>query len=347
MPKRIVVCSDGTWLTPEHAHKGVFTPSNVYKMACAIAPRTSTGTEQIVFYDKGVGTNGGLDRLTGGAFGQGLFQNIEEAYAFLVHNYAEGDEIYFFGFSRGAFTVRSTAGLLRKCGLLQKLHADKFQDAYRLYHKRDAAPDTPEATEFRKNFAREVGIKFIGVWDTVGALGVPFSFLRSLTKHRYEFHDVKLSHIVEHAYHAVAIDERRKPFRPTLWEITKNDQQHVEQVWFAGVHSDVGGGFQDSRLADLTFKWMKEKAEACGLELDPAYVERAIKPAYAGKLHRSKTTFLLKMIGADYLRPIEQNANTAEAIHDSAFERYDDVALSYRPANLTEYVVTRGLRPKR
>ena len=346
MPKRIAVCSDGTWFTPEHKHKGVLTPSNVYKIACAIAPRASDGKDQIVLYDQGVGTHWGLDRLTGGAFGQGLFKNIEDAYSFLVHNYAEGDEIFFFGFSRGAYTVRSTVGLLRKCGLLRKLHADKFQDAYKLYRMRDSTPDTPEAIHFRNSFAREVGVKFIGVWDTVGALGIPFGVFRSLTKHRYQFHDVRLSRIVEHAYHAVAIDERRKPFRPTLWKVRNTKQQHVEQVWFAGVHSDVGGGFQDGRLADVTFMWMKEKAEACGLAIDHAYVEKTIMPAYAGKLHQLGNALLYKLIGADYVRPIGRGEDAAEAIHLSALDRYDDVALSYRPANLTEYVVTRGLRPK-
>ncbi len=345
MPKRLILCSDGTWFTSEHRHKKIAAPSNVYKIACAIAPLAGDGKDQIVLYDPGVGTHWGLDRLTGGAFGQGLFKNIAEAYSFLVHNYAAGDEIYFFGFSRGAYTVRSTTGLMRKCGLLQKIHADKFQEAYQLYRKRDSTPDTPDAISFRQSYAREVGIKFIGVWDTVGALGIPFGFFRSLTKHRHEFHDVKLSRIVEHAYHAIAIDERRLPFRPTLWEIKGNDRQTVEQVWFAGVHNDVGGGYQDCRLADISYMWMKEKAEACGLDVDPMYIARAIKPNYSGKLHQRKN-LLYKLLGADRLRPIAERANTAEAVHASVLERYDDAAISYRPANLTEYITSRGLRPK-
>jgi uncharacterized protein (DUF2235 family) len=154
MSKRIVICSDGTWFTPEHRSKGVVTPSNVYKMACAVKPRAGDDKAQIVLYNKGVGTGGIWDRFAGGAFGRGLFKNIEDVYFFLVHNYTPGDEIYLFGFSRGAYTVRSTAGLIRKCGLLHKIHADKFGDAYKLYRRRDATPDTPEAINFREDNAQ-------------------------------------------------------------------------------------------------------------------------------------------------------------------------------------------------
>jgi uncharacterized protein (DUF2235 family) len=345
MSKRIVICSDGTWFTPEHKFKGVITPSNVYKMACAIKPRADD-KEQIVLYDKGVGTGGIWDRFAGGAFGRGLFKNIEDAYFFLVHNYTEGDEIYLFGFSRGAYTVRSTAGLIRKCGLLRKIHADKFDDAYKLYRRRDATPDTPEAIKFREDYALNVRIRFIGVWDTVGALGIPFGFLAFLTKSRYEFHDVRLSRIVENGFHAIAIDERRKPYKPTLWEIQPDTTQHIEQVWFAGVHNNIGGGYPDSRLSDLAFHWMKEKAEACGLALDAVYIEQLIKPNYAGEIYRSKIAGLYKLVGADYVRPIAQRENTAEFVHTSAYERFDDETLAYHPGNLIDYAVRRGRRPK-
>ncbi len=346
MSKRIVVCSDGTWLTPEHTDEGVIAPSNVYKMASAIMPLALDGKPQVVFYDKGVGTSWGLDRLTGGAFGRGLFTNVQDAYRFIVNNYAEEDEIYLFGFSRGAYTVRSTAGLIRKCGLLYKIEADKFLDAYLLYRKKDPTPDTPEAIAFRHAYAREIRIKFIGVWDTVGALGIPIGFLRFLTKHRYEFHDVKLSRIVENAYHAVAIDERRKPYKPTLWETSKVENQKVEQVWFAGVHSNIGGGYQDSRLSDLTFMWIKEKAESCGLEFDSTYIAKIIKPSYTGEIQHSKMAIFYKMVGADYIRPIAQRDNTAESVHPSAYARYEDETLAYKPENLVDYIERHGLQAK-
>ncbi|MCG3119224.1 MAG: hypothetical protein ALAOOOJD_01583 [bacterium] len=342
MSKRIVICSDGTWFTPEHKAKGVIAPSNVYKMACAITPQAADGNVQIVFYDKGVGTGWGLDRLTGGAFGQGLFDNIKDAYFFLVQNYADGDEIYFLGFSRGAYTVRSTVGLIRKCGLLHKIHADKFIDAYRLYRRRDPTPDAPDAIQFRKDYAREIRVKFIGVWDTVGALGIPFGFLRFLTRSRYQFHDVKLSGIVENAYHAVAIDEQRTAFKPTLWELPHLADQKVEQVWFAGVHNNIGGGYQDSGLSDLAFLWIKEKAASCGLRFDPAYIEKTIKPDYAGVIPHSFTAIFYKMVGANKPRAIAQHTGTAESVHPSALARFNDATFGYHPKNLIDYLKLRG-----
>ncbi len=127
MSKRIIVCADGTW-----NWIGQRFPTNVVKLARAIAPTAPDGISQVVFYDQGVGTGNILDKLTGGAFGNGLEQNLSDNYHFLMHNYAEGDDLFFFGFSRGSYTVRSLAGLIRKCGILHKVHADKFHDAYSL-----------------------------------------------------------------------------------------------------------------------------------------------------------------------------------------------------------------------
>jgi len=272
--KHLIVCCDGTWNTPEQSENGQICPTNVVKMASALTPLARDGTPQIVFYHDGVGTSSGFDlsHWIGGAFGAGLSKIILDAYRFLVDNYSDGDELYFFGFSRGAYTVRSLAGLVRNCGLLKKIHAEKIPDAYGLYRREDrpAEPDGEEARTFREQFSREVTIKCIGVWDTVGALGIPDHVLRHLTEQRWQFHDVKLSRIVEHAYHALAIDERREDFRPTLWEQQPDaGNQTLEQVWFAGVHCNVGGGYEESGLSDLAFLWMKAQAETCGLTFDP------------------------------------------------------------------------------
>ena len=338
MFKRIIICSDGTWFTPEHKHQGAVTPSNVYKMTCAIAPQARDGTPQVVFYSKGVGTSWGLNRFFGGAFGSGLFKNIDAAYSFLVQNYAEGDEIYFLGFSRGAYTVRSTVGLIRKCGLLQKIHSERFAEAYELYRRRDLVADTPEAKRFREDYAREVRIKFLGVWETVGALGIPLGVLGGLTRKRYLFHDVRLSRIVENAYHAVAIDERRKPFTPALWEVTDSAQQNVEQVWFAGVHNNVGGGYRDHGLSDIAFLWMQEKAAACGLSFDETYIKKILAPNYAGGINRSKTLLFYRLLGAAKFRAIAQQNAAHESLHDSARRRFHDEALAYKPPNLADYL---------
>ena len=149
--KRIVICSDGTWNTADQKNGGEYRPTNVVKMARTISAVSKDGISQVVFYDEGVGADKwGLDRLTGGAFGRGLDKNIEDAYRFLMRNYIKGDEIFLFGFSRGAYTVRSLAGLIRNCGLLKPINADKFKDAYDLYISK-SHPDSEYSKKFRKN----------------------------------------------------------------------------------------------------------------------------------------------------------------------------------------------------
>lgn len=331
--KRIVVCSDGTWNTADGKSEGAFRPSNVVKMSHTVAPQAPDGTTQIVFYDEGLGTHWGIDRLTGGAFGKGISKNIADAYRFLVNNYTEGDEIFLFGFSRGAYTVRSTAGLIRKCGLLRKEEASRFQEAYRIYRKRDSTPDTAEAQEFRGNYSRHVRIKFMGVWDTVGALGIPVGGLRSLTRHRHQFHNVELSRQVDYAYQALAIDEKRHPFRPTLWKTGEAPGQTVEQVWFAGCHSDVGGGPPDTSLSDKTLSWMLNKSQQCGLALSAAALDR-IDLRRIGELQESKRG-LYRFTAAHY-REIGREDPLTESVHMSVAERWR-LRQDYRPRNLEEY----------
>ena len=334
MSKRLVICSDGTWNTPDQKDRGKYRPSNVVKIARAVAPFGKDGKTQIVFYDKGVGTGWGLDRLTGGAFGQGLNDNIKDAYRFLIHNYEGGDEIFFFGFSRGVYTVRSTAGFIRNSGLLKKIHADKIPEAFELYRSRKLAPASQEAKDFRKDYSREIRINFIGVWDTVGSLGIPIHGLKFLTRRRHQFHDVMLSSYVDNAFHALAVDEKRKPFKPTLWETKKLDYQRVEQVWFAGVHTNIGGGYEDSGLSDIAFTWMKERAGECGLSFDEEYIKKVIKPEVKGELRNSKKG--LFVFFPSYTRPIGQGKNSEESVSSSVEERVEMLS-SYRPKNYLIY----------
>ncbi len=339
MPKRLVICCDGTWNSPDQRDRGQVRPGNVAKIALATLTHDANGTEQKVFYDKGVGTGAGLDRLFGGAFGLGLSRNISDAYRYLVKNYAEGNEIFIFGFSRGAYTARSLGGLIRKCGVLRREHAGRYRDAYRLYRRRDSAshPNAIEAQLFRKTYSHETRIRFIGVWDTVGALGIPVRGCRFLNRLlRQEFHDVKLSSTVDHAYHAVAIDEKRKPFMPTLWEQQSHAiGQKMEQVWFAGVHSNIGGGYEDTGLSDIAFLWMKQKAEAVGLAFDENWIGQNIRPNAFGELRDSKTG-LYKLTG-DYHRPIGVKLGGNEMVHAEAMARYKKDS-GYRPEKLVEYL---------
>lgn len=261
------------------------------------------GSSQIVEYDAGVGTQW-YDKASGGALGAGLSHNVRQAYKFLLENYKPGDEIYLFGFSRGAYTARSLCGFIQLVG--QLADKDDVKKAHLYYHifKQDNKDSLLEKILVPKSVG-PMPIKFIGVFDTVGALGIPFEIkdrlmddtdisLSDKIKNSIDkagdwlrrpikgFHNTNLGANVEFGYHALAIDERREIFRPCLWtkmpgEAVQFDTQHrirkvpqqVEQVWFSGVHSDVGGGYNESeehgRLANIPLLWMIEKAMVTGL----------------------------------------------------------------------------------
>ena len=269
--RRLVVCCDGTWNDPRDG-------TNVRKLWESVA-RTPEQPEP--YYDEGVGAIVG-QRILGGAFGQGLSRNIREAYRWLATHYQQDDELFFFGFSRGAFTVRSLVGFVRACGLLRADDLDSLDDAYDLYRKADGA-DAEELRAFRAGHnvrtIDSLNVAFLGVWETVGALGIPVVGLRSLlARRRWKFHDYRLSSHVKRAYQALAIDEKRTPFLAALWcvpeetedvRIARRSEQHVEQVWFAGSHSDVGG-----RRATLALEWMMNKAKEAGLEFDKGALDR-------------------------------------------------------------------------
>jgi uncharacterized protein (DUF2235 family) len=284
MKKRLIVCCDGTWNWPDQ--KG--NPTNVVKMTRAILPVAADGTVQTVFYDAGVGTGNLLDRLGGGMLGMGLADNVKQAYASLALNYAPGDEVFFFGFSRGAFTVRSLGGLIGLVGILDKRHMDKFHYAWDYYRTPPPRRTSQQRAEFLARFGdappQKMRIDFIGVWDTVGALGIPFGPLRFVGKRKFQFHNTNLGDNVAHAYQALAIDERRRVFAPAVWKREANleerlraygiHEQVIEQSWLSGAHSNVGGGYPDTGLSDLAFVWMARKAQLCGLALDEEYVQQ-------------------------------------------------------------------------
>jgi uncharacterized protein (DUF2235 family) len=257
MPRKLAVLFDGTWNTTKDR-------TNVIRLSELIAATGSDGGEQLPpFYDKGVGTHV-LDRLSGGVFGYGLSENIRDGYRWLAENFRPGDELFLFGFSRGAYTARSLAGLIRKCGILRSADKGLIQQAYDLYRDKDIHPDKPEATAFRASFAQETRIRFIGVWDTVGSLGIPATGV-PFSRDFYQWHDTELSKIVDYAYHALAIDEHRKDFAPAVWTLRKPENLDVEQRWFIGAHSNVGGGYRNDPLPNLALAWLQQKAAAAGL----------------------------------------------------------------------------------
>ncbi len=285
MAKNIVFLADGTWTRPSHRDRGVEAPTNVWKTAERLL---NDGEHQLVMYDEGVGTGGLADRLTGGVFGRGLSANVKQGYRFICDHYEKRDRIFLFGFSRGAYTVRSLGGLIYASGILEDPSDPLVERAFELYRDPEIEPDDDEAESFREQHSLGQSLHFIGVWDTVGRLGLPYPRLNRLIGVK-PFPDVKLNPLVKHAYHALAVDEDRRAFAPTLWETSRPAaRQRLEQVWFAGTHSNVGGGYADAGLSDLALGWMLAKAEDAGIELKEAAPDAKLEPNLLGELRSER-----------------------------------------------------------
>jgi len=365
MAKNIIVCADGT------GNKGGTTPdSNVYKVYKAIHKRfngkLSDGfecDEQVVFYDNGVGTEKNKYlRALGGGLGFGFEDNVCDLYKFLARSYEPGDRIYFFGFSRGASTVRACNGFISKCGLakgkgeqnsaLNKLVAEAFE-AYKLHETR------PELAETLKDSERSYGavpIHFMGIWDTVVALGFPKrtdetgTVSRALNiisekaekwldqKWPHSFYHYKLTRNVTNAYQALALDDERTAFWPFVWnEQDRPEGSTVEQVWFSGMHSNVGGGYERSGLASVALYWMMMRAEKCGLKFEDNAMQQALDDSHEhGRMYDSRDG-----AAAAYRyhpREIEQlcdgRLNGEIKIHRSVIDRLNHRTANYAPGHL-------------
>lgn len=346
--KRIVICCDGTW---QRLYNDSLT--NVALTARAVAPRDARGVPQIVYYSVGVGASLSGVSVWQGMTGADLDDHLLDAYLFLNLNYEPGDEIYLFGFSRGAYTVRSLAGLLRKCGVLRRAHVDKARDALDLYREREVGADSLFASRFRGAHAIawprlgsdgatidtppvDLRIRYLGVWDTVGMLGIPRVLPVSVgLNNRYRFHDTALSRAVHAARHAVAIDERRAAFAPTLWSnvdafSSPRRTPRVAQAWFPGDHGAVGGSDDSRGLSNCTLLWVLEGAEQMGLTLarEPGSVISGaianVDPLGA-KLRRGGSS-LLDMAGRRWRAGLAR----FEDMHEAARLRWQ-VDRSYRP----------------
>ena len=293
MNKNIVICSDGTGNTAiKDRGTNVF---KLYEAVDLIGHRGNpTVTRQVAFYDDGVGTEGlKLLRWLGGAFGWGLGRNVRQLYAELARVYEPGDRIFLFGFSRGAFTVRTLAGFIICCGILDRAKfrtnarlRQGVKQAYREYRRRyrtslgsrlRRAHDPARADALHSRFAvvhpayapeGRVRIAFIGVWDTVDAVGLPIDHLADVLNqlYRFKFPDLRLSPQVDKACHAISIDDERHTFHPVMWDEEHEGQSdRIEQVWFAGVHANVGGGYPKQGMSLVSLNWMMTRAEQCGL----------------------------------------------------------------------------------
>ena len=321
MAKNIIVCCDGTG--NEFGKKEENT--NVIKLSQLVVKDNPTA--QMCFYDPGVGTFSSYAALTwvgkkitkffGLLFAYGITQNIEDAYTFLMDTYEDGDRVYIFGFSRGAFTARALAGMLHKCGLLKKNNKNLLRYATRMYR---FEKDEETYKSFKETFCRECKPHFIGVWDTVKSVGV------LAPKKWSKFPNSKLNPDVKFGRHAISIDEKRSMFRPNLWGTPSSLDQSIEQVWFAGVHSDVGGSYAQAGLANIALWWIVEEAEEQGLILQGG-AKSMCRPNPTGKMHNSLLPIWWVLAG--WTRTI----SNSDGIHQSVFERMG-LGQNYVPKNI-------------
>ena len=324
MSKRIILCTDGTW---DNTAKG----TNVFKLYNAL----SVTAEQIPLYDDGVGADGTpVEQLAGGAFGLGLYQKIKNGYTKIAHLYEPGDEVFLFGFSRGAYTARSLAGMIAICGLPEKSFDDSLvETAFNAYRNKDQrAALLQSLSSFSMGDPK---ISMVGVWDTVGSLGIP-SIIGGVSPLLYGFLDTGLHPDVLHAYQALAIDERRAEFPPTLWTSPPAAGQTIEQVWFCGCHSDVGGGTSPGAsdggtfLSDIPLSWMMSKAAALGVQFAPATMTQYSLPVAAkyalDAIHESWNPL--------WGFPIRREIAKGVTVSGSVAVRCSEVS-GYQPANLT------------
>lgn len=353
MPKNIVVCIDGTG--NEFGDRN----SNVIKLYSTLILDDG---RQVAYYHPGLGTMGASNALTklgkwwtkvlGLAFGYGLSGALQDCYSFLMESYTEGDLIYIFGFSRGAYCARALAAMLHMYGLLHRGNEPLIPYVLRMFEKKKKTPgDFDLAPIFKDTFSRTCSLHFVGVWDTVSSVGWIYD--------PFHLPYTALNPDVENGRHAISIDERRCAFRQNLWSATTTAGQDLKQVWFAGVHSDVGGGYpeKESGLSKITLQWMLEEAKVKGLLVSAADEQNVlgvtdpsmVRPSCTGKLHKSLKGFwcLLEILPRrfwdDQSNPPEMRwkiplaspryMKDSSEVHSSVCDRISQVP-NYRPTNL-------------
>ncbi len=300
--RRIVVFCDGTWNTPEELasikDNNLMNPppiTNVVRLLrSVVTDDRETDIPQVIGYFRGVGTDGFLpSRIIDGATGHGLARIVLDAYRFICHNLewrgpgthsqVVDDEVFIFGFSRGAYAARALNGFLSRFGLIKKDSLwllPFFFDKYMRMLSNGEPLDTRTDKLWRDNVHPEyqsIKVKFLGVWDTVGALGVPVKGISWFTKDYHAFFNTDLTPNVSHAFQALAIHEMRRPFKPVFWTGLARANQVVEQAWFAGAHSNVGGGYRRTGLSSHALDWLAYKAYRAGLRVDLNYLIQEIK----------------------------------------------------------------------
>ncbi len=364
--KRLALFLDGTW-------NEVDSNTNVWRMKLLCAPTSTDGKAQLTYYE--IGVNG----VIGGSTGKGLDANIRKAYEWLVENYNDGDEIFIFGFSRGAYTARSLAGLVANFGVLKpgspigvgqlfsRYKRSDEETINKLIELKNAGKTDGFTLEERwlLKYSRPTKIKVVGVWDTVGSLGIPALNIPGVSRPTFGYLQTGLRLQIEHGYHALAIDEHRKAFEPTLWSIrTPKDVSeprpalrsisNVEQRWFVGAHANVGGGYESDLLAQAPLRWIMKKASLYGLtfrndvEIDgdmlSATVNDSRREFLDGAYATVSRTFYRTIGGAPDVRNNGTHTNVNETIDQSVFERWRATP-SYRPQNLADWAKRKNIDP--
>lgn len=365
--KKLAVFLDGTW-------NAVDDNTNVWRLKSLCATASSEGAPQLVYYD--IGVNG----FFGGMVGKGLSQNVREAYEWLIDNYNQGDDVFIFGFSRGAYTARSLSGLIAKHGLLKPGSPLGVAQLFERYKRSDdrtlwkllelqTAGTLSEATleeQWMLKYSQPIRIKMVAVWDTVGALGIRAFSIQGISQSTLGFLHTGLRLSIENGYHALAIDEHRKAFAPTLWSVRKPKDPNavfaaprpiasVEQRWFVGAHANVGGGCLSDLLAQVPLRWIMKKASLHGLtfrndvDLDGDVLSAPISDSYKefmSGVYCKVSRRHYRPVGAD---PEERedgiHRNVNETIDSSVFDRWCKVP-QYRPSNLYEWARRKSVDPE-
>lgn len=359
--KRLAIYLDGTFNTLNNN-------TNVWRLKSL----TSETVDQRVYYSQGVGTIRG-EVVRGGVAGYGIDDEIMRAYTWLIENFDDGDEIFIFGFSRGAYTARSLSGLISKCGILRlgaPLSIEQLYVRYRLYVAptirsllgMPLAQDASLEERWLTKYSRPTKIKFVGVWDTVGSMGIPLSSAEAKV-HKYRFLDTHLRLDTEYAFHALALDEHRADFEATFWTRTvktgeagapERPIEHVEQRWFVGCHANVGGGYASDPLSQRPLVWLMEKAGALGLayrdtvEIDATEKAPAINDSYSefgkGFYHFFSKRFFRSVGIAPETGTAATTTRINETIDGSVFDRWRNDA-TYRPENLVAWAKAKEIDP--
>ncbi|OGT89543.1 MAG: hypothetical protein A2514_03125 [Gammaproteobacteria bacterium RIFOXYD12_FULL_61_37] len=346
MSKNIVLLSDGTG-----QRGGAGYETNVWRLFQTLK---EDDQRQLVCYDDGVGSQRfNISKVLGGATGMGQATNVRELYTFLARHWSPGDRVYMFGFSRGAFTVRLLADMVARCGLLDLGKIESEQGLYRLAKAAYCACQSSYykpaiARRFKDRFSRDldVPIHFLGVWDTVGAIGIPFAEVRYAVHNLmdYGFRGDTLNPSVARACQALSIDDCRKTFHPLLWdERLGRDRERIRQVWFAGVHSNVGGGYPKRQMALVSLAWMIEQVRAWDAEqvaapsdrlsFHQSEIERIDRERNVhGHLYDSRQIFRYQPRELERMR--RDYTNEGVKLHESVFSRIRQVTDLYSPHNL-------------